>query len=253
MAAKSFRVLFPPAAIAAACCWCCVAVGPGALAADPPQSKSPEAAAPDAYPTKPRAPHSATPPPGKSLPGPQSKLKGRPDRAPLALGVPKTPAEREKALSELYAQLAAAEDEAAAQKFAGQIERLWLDARSDTVALLMERGLNAAHAKNFDLSLKLLDAVVELQPDYAEGWNRRAYVHFLNNDVQHALGDLRRVLALDPNHFKALDGLVQVLRDIGEKKAALAAMRTLLEVHPYWKGAKQAIDELARDVEGRGI
>ena len=34
-----------------------------------------------------------------------------------------------------------------------------------------------------------------------------------------ALGDLRRALALDPNHFKSLDGLGQILREIGQKKA----------------------------------
>ena len=69
-----------------------------------------------------------------------------------------------------------------------------------------------------ELALKLLDAVVELAPDYAEGWNRRAYVHYMQSDYERAMGDLRRVLALEPNHFKALDGLAQILREIGEKK-----------------------------------
>jgi tetratricopeptide (TPR) repeat protein len=68
-----------------------------------------------------------------------------------------------------------------------------------------------------------------------------------------ALGDLRRALALDPNHFKALDGLGQILREIGQKKAALKAFKQLLEVHPYWSGAQQLVDELAREVEGQGI
>ena len=249
MVAKPLRFPGKPAVIAATGFLCCVLGYVPADAADPPQSKAPGADAPQSG-----TPRSEVPKPGDPQAGAQSKAKPKSaSKAPLALGVPKTPAQREKALADLYAQLAASEDEPAAKKFAAQIERLWLDARSDTVALLMERGLNAANGKNFDLALKLLDAVVELQPDYAEGWNRRAYVHFLNNDVQHALGDLRRVLALDPSHFKALDGLAQVLRDIGEKKAALAAMRTLLDVHPYWQGAKQTIDELAREVEGRGI
>jgi len=64
---------------------------------------------------------------------------------------------------------------------------------------------------------------------------------------------LRRALALDPNHFKALDGLGQILREIGQKKAALKAFKQLLEVHPYWSGGQQLVDELAREVEGQGI
>ena len=41
--------------------------------------------------------------------------------------------------------------------------------------------------------------VVDLAPDYTEAWNRRAYVHFVRNDIERALGDLRRTLALDPH------------------------------------------------------
>jgi cytochrome c-type biogenesis protein CcmH/NrfG len=78
-------------------------------------------------------------------------------------------------------------------------------------------------------------------------------VHFVRKDTERALGDLRRALALDPTHFKALDGLAQILREIGQKKAALKAFKELLEVHPYWSGAKQAIEELEREVEGQGI
>jgi tetratricopeptide (TPR) repeat protein len=95
--------------------------------------------------------------------------------------------------------------------------------------------------------------VVEQAPDFTEGWNRRAFVHFQLNNVRMALGDLRRALALDPNHFKALDGLAQVLRDIGEKPAALEVLRRLAGVHPYWSGAEQTIVELEREVEGQGI
>ena len=94
---------------------------------------------------------------------------------------------------------------------------------------------------------------MELAPDFTEAWNRRAYVHFVQNDIEHALGDLRRTLALDPHHFKALDGLGQILREIGQKKAALKAFKQLLDVHPYWSGAKQAVEELEREVDGQGI
>ncbi len=218
-----------------------VAIAP-VRAADPPAAADPNKPDPKSAPPKAADPK-----------GPRPKAEAKGPKGVPALGLPKTPLQHEKALADLYAQLAAAEDEAAAKKTAAQIERLWLEARGDTAGVLMERALGAAHAKNYVLAIKLLDAVVDLHPDFAEGWNRRAYVNFLRNDVQGALGDLRRVLALDPSHFKALDGLAQVLRDIGEKKAALAALRTLIEVHPYWDGAKKAIEELAREVDGRRI
>lgn len=180
--------------------------------------------------------------------GPPKPSPARPGSA-----LPKTPAEREKTLSDLYALLATAEDEESAKAIADAIERVWVHSGSATIDLLMERSIKAMNEKKVDLALKLLDNVVELAPDFTEGWNRRAYVYFVQNDIERALGDLRRTLALDPHHFKALDGLAQILREIGQKKAALKAFKELIDVHPYWSGAKQAIEELEREVEGQGI
>jgi tetratricopeptide (TPR) repeat protein len=174
-------------------------------------------------------------------------------RAPPAPGLPKTPVERDSMLSELYAKLATSDDEAAAKSVADNIERVWLHSGSPTVDLLFGRAMQAISEKNFDRALRFLDHVVEQAPDFTEGWSRRAFVHFQRNNVELSLGDLRRALALDPSHFKALDGLSQVLRDIGEKRAALEVLRRLSDVHPYWAGIGQAVEELSREVEGQGI
>jgi len=174
-------------------------------------------------------------------------------RGPPTPSLPKTAAERDRALGDLYALLATAEDENAAKVIAEGIERVWLHSGSPTVDLLLGRAMKAVGEKNLDRAMKLLDHVVEQAPDFTEGWSRRAYVHFQRNELTYALGDLRRALALDPNHFKSLDGLAQILREIGQKKAALQVFRQLNEVHPYWGSTRQVIDELTREVEGQGI
>ena len=174
-------------------------------------------------------------------------------KRPPQQSLPKSPQEREKILSDLYALLATAEDEHTAKAISEGIERVWMHSGSPTIDLLMERSMKAVAEKKHELALKLLDQAVDLAPDFTEAWNRRAYVYFLQNDVERALGDLRRTLALDPSHFKALEGLGQILREIGQKKAALKAFKQLIEVHPYWSGAQQAIDELVREVDGQGI
>ncbi len=173
--------------------------------------------------------------------------------APLSPSLPKTPAERDSVLSDLYSRLAAAEDETEAKAVEESIERVWLHSGSPTVDLLFGRAMQAVAQKNFGRALVFLNHVVEQAPDFTEGWSRRAFVHFQRNEVGLALGDLRRALALDPCNFKALDGLSQVLRDIGEKRAALTVMRRLLEVHPHWPGAEKAVEELAREVEGQAL
>jgi tetratricopeptide (TPR) repeat protein len=190
--------------------------------------------------------------PGRKSDAPQSKGVPPPSRQ-RAAGLPKTPAERDKMLSDLYALLATADSEDSAKAVAEAIERIWQHSGSPSIDLLMDRAMHAVADEKLDLAMRLLDHVVALAPDFTEGWNRRAYVYFMRSDIERALGDLRRALALDPNHFKALEGLGQILREIGQKKAALEAFRRLLSVHPYWPGAQQAVDELEREVDGQGI
>jgi tetratricopeptide (TPR) repeat protein len=166
---------------------------------------------------------------------------------------PKSPKDRDGQLEELYAQLADAPDPASARALEKSIEKIWLQTDSDTIGVLMARALKAIAEKRTELALRLLDAVVELAPDYAEGWNRRAYVYYLQDRSGSALGDLRRVLALEPKHFGALYGLARILNDYGQKKNALKAYQELLRINPHTSGAKEAVDKLSVEVEGQGI
>ena len=167
--------------------------------------------------------------------------------------LPTTADEKSKLLADLYAHLAASDSAETAKKVQSTIERLWGHSGSDTVALLMQRAAKALGAKDHDGALKFMDYVVLLAPDFAEGFNRRAFIHFSRNDMPSAVGDLRRALALEPNHFKALDGLAQIWRQMGNSKGALSVIKQLLEVHPYWEGAAKMAEELARQVDGQGI
>ncbi len=193
-----------------------------------------------------QAPQAPVPPPvGRS---PQGEPQGRPTER-----LPATAEEKSKLLSDLYAHLATADSPETAKRVQSTIERLWNHSGSDTVGLLMQRASKALATKDFDQALIFMDYVVQLAPDYAEGFNRRAFIHFSRNDMSSALGDLRRALALEPNHFKALDGLAQIWRQMGNPKGALSVAKQLLEIHPHWEGAAKMAEELAREVDGQGI
>ena len=50
-----------------------------------------------------------------------------------------------------------------------------------------------------------------------------------------------------------LDIAARILRDTGQKKAALQAYKQILKINPYQEGAKEAVDELSVEVEGQDI
>jgi tetratricopeptide (TPR) repeat protein len=124
---------------------------------------------------------------------------------------------------------------------------------SDTAALLMARAKVAVEAKQMDVALKLLDAVVKLRPDYIEGWNRRATVYYLQDDYPHAIQDIEQVLAREPRHFGALAGLGMIMRDLGDDKRALDAFRKALAINPHLDKVPELVKTLTEKVEGRDI
>jgi tetratricopeptide (TPR) repeat protein len=156
-------------------------------------------------------------------------------------------------VGQLLTALSTMEDPSLAEKVMAAIERIWRMPGGDTVNLLIDRASDAANKNNTELALKLLDAAVDLAPDYPEAWSRRAFVFYLKGDTERALGDLRRTLALEPNHFKALEGLARMLQEQGQQKGALKALEQLQKLNPHTPGAKTAIENLKKEVEGQGI
>jgi tetratricopeptide (TPR) repeat protein len=160
---------------------------------------------------------------------------------------------RKELLASLYDQLRGSESEAGAELISSAIEKLWTQSGSDTANLLMERAGIALKARNYELATSILLSLTEVEPRYPEGWNQLATIYFLREDYNNAMVQLRRVLALEPNHFKAIEGLGIILRETGRKEAALKVTRRALAINPHLKSAKQAEEELAREVEGQGI
>ncbi|MFL9827099.1 tetratricopeptide repeat protein [Rhodoplanes sp. SY1] len=168
--------------------------------------------------------------------------------------VPKLPqGDPTRNLDTLFGALKVAPDETTAKAVENRIWAVWLASGSDTVNLLMARTKAAIDKDDHALAIRLLDAIVEIKPDYVEGWNRRATVFFLKKDYAGALADLRQVLRREPRHFGALAGLGTIMQEIGDEKNALGAYRKALEVNPHLKGMADKVRGLTEKVEGRPI
>jgi tetratricopeptide (TPR) repeat protein len=158
-----------------------------------------------------------------------------------------------KNLDFLFEALKVAPDDTTAKAIEQRIWALWFVSRSDTADLLMSRTREAYEAKDIDLALKLLDAIVVIKPDYVEAWNRRATIHFLQKDYGKSLADISQVLRLEPRHFGALSGLGMILEEFGDDKHALEAYRRAVEVYPRMERIPDQIKKLQEKVEGRDI
>jgi tetratricopeptide (TPR) repeat protein len=156
-------------------------------------------------------------------------------------------------LDRLFAALKAAPDDESAKYVENRIWAIWLASSSDTANLLMGRAKTAADNKDFDLAIRLLNAIIDIRPDFTEAWNRRATVYYTKKDFGRALADIHEVLAREPRHFGALSGLGIILQELGDEKHALDAFRRALAIHPHLERVPDLVKSLGEKIEGRDI
>ena len=160
---------------------------------------------------------------------------------------------RRRTLDDLYAKLAEAKDEDESKGLASLISAIWMRSGSDTADLLMARAEKAIGDKKYPLAIQMLDRVVELQPGWAEAWNKRASARYLDGDLNGAMSDVDHVLKLEPKHFAALSGMAMILQRTGFDKRALQVYRQELAVYPHQPEVEKIVEKLTLEVEGQGI
>ncbi|PSJ58425.1 tetratricopeptide repeat protein [Kumtagia ephedrae] len=163
---------------------------------------------------------------------------------------PKTQAER---IDALFVSLKRERNAKAAERIAGRIWQEWNDSGSATTDLMMQWSQQAIEKKKFDVALDFLDQVVTLSPDYAEGWNRRATVHFMMRSFGKSMADIERTLELEPRHFGAISGLAQIMKETDRKQRALDAYQRVLDIYPMLRSAQGEVATLSEELTGEGI
>lgn len=180
----------------------------------------------------------------------QRNPPARDDAAPPTTSQPSVPAPAPQSLAALYERLQASGSAKESESIVRQIVRRWTRSGSDVSDVLMTRAKQALGARNGPLAIELIDRIIALQPEWAEAWHVRGLAFFVMQDDTRALIDFREALRREPGHFMALGMAAAALQRQGEEKSALAAFRKLQDMHPFFSGAKQAIERLAPKVDG---
>ena len=160
---------------------------------------------------------------------------------------------KEARIDQLFVDLKRERNEKAAERIAGRIWGEWFQSGSASVDLMMQWSQKAIDNQKFDVALDFLDQVVTLQPTYAEGWNRRATVHYMMRNFGKSMSDIDRTLQLEPRHFGALSGLAQIMAATGHKQSALEAWQKVLGIYPMLRSAQDQVATLSEELAGEGI
>jgi len=110
---------------------------------------------------------------------------------------------------------------------------------------LMAQGMVAMSRQNtFPLAIEIFTKINEAAPSFAEGYNKRATVHYLMNQHKEAIEYCNLALELNPYHFGAASGKGMCCAAIGNYADAIAAFETAVAINPRLEHLKHHIAQL---------
>ncbi|TDK52641.1 tetratricopeptide repeat protein [Antarcticimicrobium luteum] len=151
---------------------------------------------------------------------------------PLLADCPPPP-DHSAALAGLMALVQAAETETEAREIGNRMWVFWADAPDDQAQAILDRGMTRRAGYDFLGAIREFDTLIAYCPDYAEGYNQRAFVHYLRQDFTAALADLDRALARSPDHIAALSGRALSLYALGRIEEARGSLARALALNPW--------------------
>lgn len=136
-------------------------------------------------------------------------------------------------MDRLVAQVQRAPDQMAARALSAEMWELWLQAPDEYSQNLLDSAMARRNVADYAAAEAALTSLVQYCPFYAEGWNQRAFVRFLQSDWDGALTDLDQALKYNPRHTGALTGKVLTLINAGRDDEAQPVLREALELNPW--------------------
>ncbi|MEX0284393.1 MAG: tetratricopeptide repeat protein [Paracoccaceae bacterium] len=137
------------------------------------------------------------------------------------------------ALDDLYLSVQAASSQNEARAISNQMWEFWADAPDEAAQELLDSGMQKRASYDFLGALEDFDRLIAYCPDYAEGYNQRAFVNYLRQDYASALPDLDEALKRSPRHVAAMSGRALTLLGLGRPNDARVQLEAALEINPW--------------------
>ena len=160
-------------------------------------------------------------------------LLPQPGAAQPAGSGPAAPAAARTERARLFEELRAAPNERAARALEDAIWRLWMVSPDPETGRLLKAAMSRRESYDFAGARDLLDKAAERAPTYAEVFNQRGFVRFLQEDFDGALEDVDRAIELEPRHFAAMSGRALILMRQGRAELAQKQLREAVAIDPF--------------------
>ena len=135
-----------------------------------------------------------------------------------------------------------------------KIWELWSTHPSDkNLTTMLAEGSNLVNKQKFDQAIVVFSKVIDLDPKWAEAWNKRATVLYMVGEFQKSQDDIDKVLELEERHFGALagQGLVNIRLENYDK--AIMSYKKAQQIYPKMKSPKIMIKQIEELIRSQSI
>ena len=152
-------------------------------------------------------------------------------------------------LNELFILLHESTDPHEATVITDKIWQNWYQTDNAEIEGLMEQGEASMRVGKLKEAVESYTEVIKLDPEFAEGWNRRATIYYMMGKYQLSTADVDQTLKLEPRHFGALSGQGMIYTQLEEAELALEFYQRALEMNPHMLNVKFTIEAIKKHIQ----
>ena len=162
--------------------------------------------------------------------------------------------ERELKLNKLFNQLKNNSNTLMAFEIEMKIWNIWSTHPSQkNLTQLLENGSNLIKQYKLNKAYETFSKVISLDPNWAEGWNKRATVLYMLGKYQESQEDINEVLKLEKRHFGALSGQGMVQIELKNYEKAINSYKEVQKIYPSMQTPKIIIPQLKELIKNESI
>ena len=141
-----------------------------------------------------------------------------------------------------------------------ELNKLFIDLKVDNINLAFKTEQKiwkiwSTHPtdKNLTLIMQKGSNLIDLDPNWAEAWNKRATVFYLVGEYQKSQNDIDKVLELEKRHFGALAGQGLVNIKLRNYEKAIQSYEKVQQIYPSMQSPKIMIEQIEELIKKQSI
>ena len=135
-----------------------------------------------------------------------------------------------------------------------KIWKIWsTHPKKNELTLMLSEGSTLVKNDKLNEAVNIFTKVIELDPNWAEAWNKRATVFYLLGKFQKSQNDIDKVLELEERHFGALAGQGLVNIQLKNYEKAIMSYEKAQKIYPTMKSPKIMIKEIKELIKQQSI